>query len=131
MPGFTEEGTCRAPAEEVWKLLYDPDRYMDWWTGTDRVEVGEGVVTRYVPDAPGFAWPTVIASTGSGGRVTISCVLSDIVYDWTLSPRPPGCAVRLRVEIPEELAGKLEGQMRDMRSAFGRLVRLAEREAGD
>jgi hypothetical protein len=130
MPGFTEEGTCRAPAEEVWKLLYDPDRYMEWWTGTERVEVGEERVIRYVPDSPGFAYPTAIASSSSGGRVTISCVLTDIVYDWTLAPRPPGCAVRLRVDIPEELAAKLEGQMRDMRSAFGRLMELAEREAG-
>ncbi|MDX6556917.1 MAG: hypothetical protein QOD86_3112 [Miltoncostaeaceae bacterium] len=130
MPGFTEEGTCRAPAVEVWKLLHDPERYMDWWTGTERVDVGEGDVIRYVPDEPGIAWPTAIASSESGGRVTISCILSGIVYDWTLSPRPPGCTVSLHVEIPEELAAKLEGQMRSLRSAFGRLVDLAEREAG-
>lgn len=130
MPGFTEEGTCRAPAVEVWKLLHDPGRYMEWWTGTERVEIADATVTRYVPDAPGFAYPTAVSTSADEGRVTISCVLTDIVYEWSLAPRPPGCAVRLRVDIPEELAGKLEGQMRDMRSAFGRLVEVAERAAG-
>lgn len=97
MPGFRERGHCRAPAVEVWKLLYDPGRYMEWWTGTDRVEVGPEGVDRYVPERPGFAYPTAIATGGDGERVTISCVLTDIVYDWTLAPEPPGCAVALEV----------------------------------
>lgn len=130
MPGFSESGVCRAPAVEVWKLLYDPGRYMEWWTGTERVQIDAGAVSRYVPDAPGFAYPTAIATSGAGEHVTISCLLTDIVYEWTLEPHPPGCAVRLRVEIPEALADKLAGQLRDMQDAFARLVAVAEREAG-
>ena len=39
MPGFSRRATCHAPAEEVWKLLYDPARYTEWWEGTERVEL--------------------------------------------------------------------------------------------
>lgn len=131
MPGFTESGVCRAPAVEVWKLLHDPARYTEWWTGTERVQVDGDGLARYVRDAPGFAYPTAIATTGAGDRVTISCVLTDIVYEWTLEPDPAGCAVRLRVEIPADLAAKLDGQLRDMRDAFARLVAMAEREGSE
>ena len=34
------------------------------------------------------------------------------------------------MEIPEALAEKLAGQLRDMQDAFARLVAVAEREAG-
>ena len=30
MPGFELTTDCRAPVEEVWKLLFDPDRFPDW-----------------------------------------------------------------------------------------------------
>ena len=31
MPGFTLSARCQAPVEEVWKLLFDPARFPDWW----------------------------------------------------------------------------------------------------
>ena len=41
---------CRAPVEEVWKLLFDPARVPDWWAGIETVR----------KDAPGefTQWPT-------------------------------------------------------------------------
>lgn len=39
MPGFEESAVCRAPGEEVRKLLYDPARFPEWWVGVARVEV--------------------------------------------------------------------------------------------
>jgi uncharacterized protein YndB with AHSA1/START domain len=38
MPEFAVSASCRSPAEEVWKLLYDPYRFAEWWSGTARVE---------------------------------------------------------------------------------------------
>jgi len=32
MPGFTLSARCRAPVEDVWKLLFDPARFPDWYT---------------------------------------------------------------------------------------------------
>src|SRR6185312_14618713 len=40
MPGFTLSGTARAPVEEVWKLLFDPTRFPEWWAGVERVRTG-------------------------------------------------------------------------------------------
>lgn len=126
MPAFTEAVTCAAPAEEVWKLLYDPWRYPEWWTGTDAVsESGDGVVRH----SDGEVWPTAIEARGAGERVVISCVLTDIVFRWTLAPDPAGCHITLEVAIPDAEAGRLGMQERAMRDAIGRLARAAERAA--
>jgi len=102
---------------------------MEWWTGTERVEHDEGTVVRYTHVRPGFAFPTAIDVAREGERVTISCVLTDIVWRWTLEPRPEGCALSLRVEIPEAEAALLGPQMEAMRSSVERLVVAAERAA--
>jgi uncharacterized protein YndB with AHSA1/START domain len=130
MPGFDEHAVCRAPATEVWKLLYDPGRYTEWWTGTEHIQHDEDSVVRYTDAWPGFAFPTAIDVAREGERVTISCVLTDIVYRWALEPRPEGCALSLRVEIPESEAALLGPQMEAMRSSVERLVAAAERAAG-
>ena len=39
MPSFRDTVTSAAPPEEVWKLLYDPARFPDWWSGIETVEV--------------------------------------------------------------------------------------------
>ena len=33
MPGFALSAECGAPVEEVWKLLFDPARFPEWWVG--------------------------------------------------------------------------------------------------
>ena len=127
MPGFEERAVCRAPAEEVWKLLYDPARFADWWDGWERVEPGEdGAVTRYDRRWPDFAYPANVSTRREDGRVVVSCQLSDIVHEWTLAPAPGGCAVAVRVELPEGEEARLDDQRADVRSSLGRLVALAE-----
>lgn len=126
MPEFEQGAECRAPVREVWKLLYDPARYMEWWDGTERVEIVDGAATRYTSTYPGTAFPTGVAGGAAGDRVTISCIATDIVYDWTLTPVPAGCAVRVRVALPERFADRLPGQQEGMRTSIARLVRAAE-----
>jgi hypothetical protein len=110
----------------VWKLLYDPWRYPEWWTGTDSVAEEGGDVVRH---ADGQVWPTAVESARMGEQVVISCVLTDIVFRWTLSPDPVGCRVRLDVAIPEREASRLGMQETAMRDAIVRLARAAERSA--
>ncbi|WP_217912688.1 SRPBCC family protein [Miltoncostaea marina] len=124
MPAFTEELRCAAPAEEVWKLLYDPWRYPEWWTGTDAVTGGEGGVARH---SGGSVWPTAVEAGRVGEQVVISCVLTDIVFRWTLAPDAGGCRVRLEVAIPDREAARLGMQETAMRDAIVRLARAAER----
>jgi uncharacterized protein YndB with AHSA1/START domain len=128
MPEFLERSGCRAPAEEVWKLLHDPRRFPEWWAGTERVEPGEdGAVTRYLDGWPDFPMPTAISSRQDGGCIVISCLRSDIVHEWTLEPAPEGCAVRVRVEIPDEEAARLEPMRDEVRASLARLVEVAQR----
>jgi len=43
MPSFNDEAVSEAAPEEVWKLLYDPARFPDWWTGIATVDVAVDV----------------------------------------------------------------------------------------
>jgi len=128
MPGFEEERVCRAPAEEVWKLLYDPERFADWWDGMARAEQGaDGSVNRYMAAWPDFAYPTNISSAKAGQRIVISCQLSDIEHEWSLAPHVEGCLVRARIEIPEAEAARLPMIHGETSRSIDNLVACAER----
>jgi uncharacterized protein YndB with AHSA1/START domain len=130
MPEFSERSPCRAPAEEVWKLLHDPARFPDWWAGTERVEPGEeGAVTRYLDGWPDFPMPTAVTSRRETGAIVISCLRSDIVHEWTLSPAPEGCDVAVRVIVPEEEAARLAPVRAEVVASLARLVEVAQAEA--
>ena len=144
MTGFALEAVCRAPAIEVFKILHDPSRIPEWWAGVERVEAGpDGTVTRYTREWPDFAYPTAVTEPGpgpigraggqfaEGGVVRISCLLSDIVHEWTLAPHPEGCEIRVRVELPEEEAARIDDQRREVGGSLAGLVALAERGPAD
>jgi uncharacterized protein YndB with AHSA1/START domain len=136
--GFELESVCRAPAIDVFKILHDPSRIPEWWTGVDRVETGpDGTITRYTREWPDFAYPTAVVrpngqpggQVATAGTVRISCLISDIVHEWTLAPHPEGCSVRVRVELPEREAARVEDQRREVGGSLAGLVALAERSA--
>jgi uncharacterized protein YndB with AHSA1/START domain len=55
MPEFEDRARSDAPPEEVWKLLYDPARFPDWWAGVGSVEPGHaGEYTMYPQGYPDF-----------------------------------------------------------------------------
>ncbi len=130
MPSFEQTAACRAPAAEVWKLLHDPGRFREWWTGLDRVEASDDGVTRYMTARPDFAYPTQVQAGPADGRVTISCLLSDIEHHWTLSPAPEGCLIRVHVELPEAEAARLDHVRQELQSSLPRLVAAAEHTTG-
>jgi uncharacterized protein YndB with AHSA1/START domain len=130
VPELSERAACRAPAEEVWKLLHDPERFPDWWAGTERVEPGDGgEVTRYLDGWPDFPMPTAVATRREAGAIVISCLRSDIVHEWTLLPAADGCEIAVRVTIPEEEAGRREAQRAEIVASLARLVEVAEAAA--
>ena len=63
MPTFDDSATTAAPVEEVWKLLYDPARIVEWWEGIERVEPSRRLREHHdlprglsrLPDAAGAA----------------------------------------------------------------------------
>jgi uncharacterized protein YndB with AHSA1/START domain len=58
MPGFVLTGHARAPVEEVWKLLFDPSRFPEWWAGIEAVAPGtDGTYTMWPDGYPDFPMP--------------------------------------------------------------------------
>jgi uncharacterized protein YndB with AHSA1/START domain len=126
LPTFDDSATSEAPVEEVWKLLYDPARMVEWWEGIERVEPsGEGEITVYPDGYPDFPMPQALRTAGDGRGLTISCLVSYLVYEWRLEPLDPGTRISVHVEIPEEEAHRLEGQRAGVSASLRSLAALA------
>ena len=130
MPEFEEYARSDAPPEDVWKLLYDPDRFPDWWAGVGSVESGQaGAYTMYPEGYPEFPMPQQLRVSGSG--VTISCLVSDLVFEWRLAPLDGGAAtnITVHVKIPETEAHRLAVQQDVISRSLSRLAALAATES--
>jgi uncharacterized protein YndB with AHSA1/START domain len=126
LPTFDDSATSEAPVEEVWKLLYDPARMVEWWEGIERVEPsGEGDITIYPDGYPDFPMPQTLRTAGDGRGLTISCLVSYLVYEWRLEPLDPGTRISVHVEIPEEEAHRLETPRAGVSASLRSLAALA------
>jgi uncharacterized protein YndB with AHSA1/START domain len=130
MPSVADHATTAAPPEEVWKLLYDPSRFPEWWAGMERVELGtaDGDFTFWYEGWPDFAMPQKLVTQRDGGRVTVSCLVSFMDIEWQLSEDGDGTRIDVRAAIPEAEAGRLE-QVRDhLAASVRRLAAVATDE---
>jgi uncharacterized protein YndB with AHSA1/START domain len=128
MPSFHDSADAEAPPEEVWKLLYDPARFPDWWAGIGTVETGaDGAYTMYPDGYPDFPMAQMLSTERDAQRVTVSCLVSDLRFDWRLEPLEGGARTRVtvEVEIPEAEAPRLEAQQDTIRASLGNLAALA------
>ncbi|HYM54433.1 MAG TPA: SRPBCC family protein [Solirubrobacteraceae bacterium] len=131
MPSFHDQADTTAAPEEVWKLLYDPSRFPDWWAGIGAVEVGEGdgdgSYTMYPEGYPDFPMAQLLDTAREQQRVTVSCLVSDLRFDWVLEPLDGdrGTRITVDVEIPEAEAERLEGQRQTIRTSLANLAGLA------
>jgi uncharacterized protein YndB with AHSA1/START domain len=125
MPTFDDAASTTAPPEEVWKALYDPARFPEWWTGVATVEPDDdGGYTMYPDGYPDFPMPQTIRT--ADGRVTVSCQVSDLVFEWQLSELPDGgTRIAVHVDIPDAEAHRLDGQRADIHESLTRLAALA------
>jgi len=126
LPTFDDSATSEAPVEEVWKLLYDPARMVEWWEGIERVEPsGAGDITVYPDGYPDFPMPQELRAAADGRGLTISCLVSYLVFEWRLEPLDPGTRIRVHVEIPAEEAHRLEAQRAGVSASLRSLAALA------
>ena len=126
MPGFTLSGYTPAPVEEVWKLLFDPTRFPEWWAGVETVRT-EGP-DRYVmwPDGyPDFPMPQSLRTERGASRVTVSCQVSDIDVVWQLAEAGNGTRIEVRVDLPDAEAHRLASQRRIIAASLDNLTALA------
>jgi len=129
MPSFHDSADTQAAPEEVWKLLYDPARFPDWWAGIGTVEVGEGdgSYTMYPEGYPDFPMAQLLDTVRERQRVIVSCLVSDLRFEWGLEPLGEGDGTRITVdvEIPEAEAARLESQREAIRASLANLAGLS------
>jgi len=135
MPSFHESADAQASPEEVWKLLYDPARFPDWWAGVGTVEVGaeDGAYTMYPEGYPEFPMAQLLDTVGDQQRMTVSCLVSDLRFEWGLEALDGGARTRITVdvEIPQAEAKRLEGQREVIRASLSSLAQLAAEDHQD
>ena len=130
MPEFTLTARAAAPVEEVWKLLFDPTRFPEWWAGIETVQVeSPQAYTIWLDSAPEFPMPQQLRTDTRAGRVTMSCQVSDIDFSWQLAESPDGTEITARAVVPPHEGGRLD-YVRDMVSAsLGALTALADADS--
>ena len=120
MANFNEVGESSGPPEAVWKLLYDPEQFSRWW-GCFEAEAPEPT------SHPSFPMPQLVASDRGDGRITVSCLVRDIAFDWHLSSLPHGgTRIELDVTVPDSYGFDEQPQRDVIAFSVGRLARLAE-----
>ena len=126
MPSFHDSAPSEAPPEEVWKLLYDPSRFPDWWTGIATVQVQDrGEYTMYPDGYPDFPMGQLLDTQRDQQRVTVSCLVSDLRFDWRLEPAGGGTLITVDVEIPDTEAHRLANQREIIQTSLQRLAHVA------
>jgi uncharacterized protein YndB with AHSA1/START domain len=127
MPGFTLSARCYAPVEEVWKLLFDPARFPDWWVGIETVRKDSpDEFTQWPTGYPDFPMPQKLRVDRANEQVTISCQVSDIDVVWQLAEAGTGTSINVNVSLPEREAHRLDGQHQAIEESLRRLTALAE-----
>lgn len=135
MPSLQRSATAAAPPEEVWKVLYDPARFPEWWAGIETVEVktlptGTGEPTSYTmypAGYPDFPMQQQLQTVPAQQSVVISCLVSDLRFEWRLEPLDGGRATRIsvHVDIPPAESHRLETQRDIIEASITRLADLA------
>ena len=80
------------------------------------------------PDGyPDFPMPQQLETTREQRSVKISCLVSDLRFEWRLAPLDDGeaTAISVHVEIPDAEAHRLETQREVIRRSLARLAELA------
>ena len=66
-----------------------------------------------------------MAASAGGDRIRLSCLISDIRYEWRLAEAEGGTRISVEVEIPEEEAHRLERQREVAKTSLRNLAGLA------
>jgi hypothetical protein len=74
---------------------------------------------------PDFPMPQVMRGSRVEGHVVVSCLLSDLRFEWRLEPAERGTRISVEVELPEREAHRLDGQREVISSSLARLAEVA------
>jgi len=126
MPSFVLTAHAGAPVEEVWKLLHDPAGFPQWWAGVETVRPdGRDHYTMWPAGYPDFPMAQQLRAEHADGRVTISCLVSDLEFRWQLSAAGEATDIEVHVTLPDNEAHRLPTQRRLLTESINRLAALA------
>ena len=128
MPEFTLTARAAAPVEEVWKLLFDPTRFPEWWAGIETVQV-ESAAGLHASGSTAIRTSrcrSSCAPTPGAGRVTMSCQVSDIDFIWQLAETPDGTEITARAVVPPHERGRLAYVAEMVSASLDALTALVE-----
>ena len=78
------------------------------------------------PDGyPDFPMAQLLETRQDQQRVTVSCLVSDLRFEWRLQPAGEGTVITVDVEIPEAEAQRLDAQREIISASMRRLADLA------
>ena len=136
MRHFASAATISAPAEVVWALLTDAERYPRWNSTVDRVEgkIAPGAkVTVFAKATPGRAFPLTVSTfvplekmEWSGG-MPFGLFVGRRTY--TLTPSSDGVVFTMREEFTGLLAPLITRSIPDLQPAFDKFAADLKREA--
>ena len=126
MPSFVLTARAQAPIEEVWKLLHDPTRFPLWWSGVETVRPdGQDGYTMWPTGYPDFPMAQQLRTERANGRVTISCLVSDLEFRWQLREAGDATEIEVHVLLPDTESHRLPTQRRLITESVERLALLA------
>jgi hypothetical protein len=130
LPSFQHNTMAAAPP----KVLYDPSRFPEWWAGVEAVEVekqsadadGPTSYSKYSARYPGVPLPHQLHASRDQQSVVVSCLVSDVRFDWRLEPLNDGQATRIsvHVEIPQAEAHRFGAESEVIATSLSRLAAL-------
>jgi uncharacterized protein YndB with AHSA1/START domain len=124
MASFDDVTETSAAPEDVFKLLYDPGQFPRWW-GCMQIE-GNPAPSKH----PDFGLPQLVSSNRTDGRVTVSCSLADIVFDWQLEELAGGgTRIAVHVAVPDSYDLDLDGQRAVIGMSLRQLADVAAQDA--
>ena len=124
MASFDDMASTPAGPEDVFKLLYDPQQFPRWW-GCMQIE-GNPSPSKH----PDFGLPRLLSSSSGDGRVTVSCSVADIVFDWRLEEiSDGGTRIAVHVEVPDTYRLDLDAQKAVIGMSLRQLADVAARDA--
>ena len=129
MPTFDDHAHTSAAPETVWKLLYDPTRFTEWWVGVETVssQVDDPTYTMYPTGYPDFPMPQTLRADPPRKQVSISCLVSDLQFIWQLALADDGRSTEIlvHVDIPDAEAARLTAQRDIIHRSLDNLAALA------
>jgi uncharacterized protein YndB with AHSA1/START domain len=127
MPSFTASAVCRGPVEEVWKLLFDPARFPEWWAGIETVRKDAAdqytIWLAWNPDVP---MAQKLRVDEANERITMSCQVREIDIVWQLAEAATGTSIAVNVTLPESETHLMDVQRWLIEKSLRRLTALAE-----